>query len=115
MLGLSSVNSVAFSPDGTKIVSGSEDKTVRVWDAVTGTLSNTLEGHSDSVESVAFSPDPDGTKIVSGSFDNTVRVWDAVTGTLSNTLEGHSSRVNSVAFSPDGTADNWARNTASTT
>ena len=68
--------SVAFSPDGTKIVSGSRDNTVRVWDAVTSTLSNTLEGHFDRVTSVAFSPD--GTKIVSGSRDTTVRVWDAV-------------------------------------
>ena len=71
----SHVWSVAFSPDGTKIVSGSHDETVRVWDAVTGTLSNTLEGHSSDVTSVAFSPD--GTKIVSGSKDKTVRIWDA--------------------------------------
>ena len=71
---------VAHSPDGTKIVSGSLDKTVRVWDAVTGTLINTLQGHSGGVTAVAYSPD--GTKIVSGSGDKTVRVWDAVTGTL---------------------------------
>ena len=95
------VTSVAFSPDGTKIVSGSVDNTVRVWDANTGALYATLEGHSDWVTSVAFSPD--GTKIVSGSDDNTVRVWDANTGTLYATLEGHSRRVTSVAFSPDGT------------
>jgi WD40 repeat protein len=52
-----SVNSVTFSPDGKQVVSGSYDKTVRLWDAVTGALLQTLEGHSDSVNSVAFSPD----------------------------------------------------------
>ena len=74
------VSAVAYSPDGTKIVSGSGDKTVRVWDAVTGTLINTLQGHSEYVSAVAYSPD--GTKIVSGSWDKTVRVWDAVTGSF---------------------------------
>ena len=74
------VLSVAFSPDGTKIVSGSDDKTVRVWDAATGqpVHEEPLTGHTDYVTSVAFSPD--GTKIVSGSWDNTVRIWDASTG-----------------------------------
>ncbi len=58
------VTSVSFSPDGTKIASGSDDKTVRVWDATTGSLVSTLEGHSDSVTSVSFSPY--GTKIAKG-------------------------------------------------
>ncbi|KZP17415.1 hypothetical protein FIBSPDRAFT_934094 [Athelia psychrophila] len=95
--------SVVFSPDGTKIVSGSDDKTVRVWDAVTGQAAlPPLEGHEDVVLSVAFSPD--GTKIVSGSGDKTVRVWDAVTGQAAlPPLEGHEYVVSSVAFSPDGT------------
>ncbi|KAH8674500.1 WD40-repeat-containing domain protein [Tricladium varicosporioides] len=94
------VNSVAFSPDGKQVVSGSDDKTIRLWDAVTGTLLQTLEGHSESVKSVAFSPD--GKQAVSGSNDRTVRLWDAVTGALLQTLEGHSGWVNSVTFSPDG-------------
>ncbi|KAF8664862.1 hypothetical protein AX14_006690, partial [Amanita brunnescens Koide BX004] len=67
------VLSVAFSIDGTRIVSGSEDKSVRVWDASTGEELKTLYGHSDYVRSVAFSSD--GTRIVSGSNDMSVRVW----------------------------------------
>jgi WD40 repeat protein len=51
------VSSVAFSPDGTQVVSGSDNQTVRLWDAVTGPPLQTLEGHSDGVASVAFSPD----------------------------------------------------------
>ena len=73
------VQSVAFSPDGSRIVSGSYDKTIRVWDASTGIeMLPPLRGHDDYVRSVAFSPD--GSKIVSGSFDKTIRVWDASTG-----------------------------------
>ncbi|KAN0075115.1 WD40 repeat-like protein [Elaphomyces granulatus] len=94
------VMSVAFSPDSKKVVSGSEDSTMRVWDITTGQVDQTLTGHSDKVRSVAFSPD--GKKVVSGSDDLTVRVWDITTGQADQTLMGHSRRVTSVAFSPDG-------------
>src|SRR5882757_5959642 len=98
----SGVISVAFSRDGSRIVSGSWDKTIRLWDAETGDpIGKPLEGHSSRVESVAFSRD--GSCIVSGSWDNTIRLWDAETGDpIGKPLEGHSSGVNSVAFSPDG-------------
>ena len=91
------------APDDTRIVSGSEDKTVRVWDAERGVqIGSPLQGHTWSVTSVAFSPD--GTRIVSGSNDNTVRVWDAERGVeIGSPLQGHTSYVTSVAFSPDGT------------
>ena len=70
------MSSVAFSPDGNRIVSGSDDKTVRLWDAATGQpVGDPLTGHTDTVYSVAFSPD--GTRIVSGSDDKTVRLWPA--------------------------------------
>ncbi|TEY29165.1 hypothetical protein BOTCAL_0965g00010 [Botryotinia calthae] len=96
----SSVNSVAFSADGSKVASGSDDDTIRLWDAVTGEPFQKLEGHSSSVISVAFSPD--GSKVASGSDDDTIRLWDAVTGEPFQKLKGHSSWVTSVAFSPDG-------------
>jgi WD40 repeat protein len=69
------VTSVAFSPDGKTIVSGSSDQTVRVWDAATGVEQHKITGHKSPVTSVAFSPN--GKTIVSGSWDRTVRVWDA--------------------------------------
>ncbi|KAJ7808904.1 WD40-repeat-containing domain protein [Mycena olivaceomarginata] len=97
-----SVSSVAFSPDGQRIVSGSDDKMVRIWDATTGAaIGEPLQGHDDWVSSVAFSPD--GQRIVSGSGDKTVRIWDAATGAaIGKPLRGHYDSVLSVVFSPDG-------------
>ncbi|KAK0730886.1 HET-R [Lasiosphaeris hirsuta] len=97
-----SVWSVAFSPDGQRLVSGSYDDTIKIWDPTSGQCLQTLEGHSDSVRSVAFSPD--GQRLVSGSYD-TIKIWDPTSGqclqTL-QTLEGHSGSFLLVAFSPDG-------------
>jgi WD40 repeat protein len=96
----SGVSSVALSSDGSRIVSGSDDRTVRIWDAASGTVQHTLEGHTYRVTSVAFSSD--GLRIVSGSADETVRIWDAASGTVQHTMKGHTEEVTSVAFSSDG-------------
>jgi hypothetical protein len=66
---------VAFSPDGQRVISGSGDQTLRLWDARTGqALGEPWQGHSDGVWSVAFSPD--GRRVISGSRDQTLRLWD---------------------------------------
>ena len=90
------VRSLAFSDDGTWIVSGSGNK-VQVWDASTGEMLNVLKGHTKSVTSVTFSNDKSW--IVSGSSDKSVRLWDASTGVILKVLEGHTKGVLSVAIS----------------
>ena len=96
----STVTGVALSPDGRQAVSGSLDKTLKVWDLETGAELRTLFGHSDSVNGVALSPD--GRRAVSASLDKTLKVWDLETGAELRTLAGHSSSVYGVALSPDG-------------
>jgi len=97
-----SVYSVAYSPDSTKVLTGSFDHTARLWDAATGAHLRTF-AHTAGVYSVAFSPD--GTKVLTGAHtpDNTARLWNAATGALIRTFGGEMRYVLSVAFSPDGT------------
>jgi len=94
------VRSVVFSPDGQRALSGSKDKTVRLWDVESGRCLRVLESHTNSVRSVAWSPD--GQRALSGSEDHTVRLWDVQSGRCLRVLEGHTDCVRSVAWSPDG-------------
>ncbi len=96
----SSVESVAFSPQGDLIVSGSRDKTLRLWDLEGNMVAPPFKGHSASVYSVAFSPQ--GDCIVSGSHDQTLRLWDLEGNAIGSPFEGHNDWVYSVAFSPQG-------------
>jgi WD40 repeat protein len=94
----SPVTSVAFSPDGKYVVSGSDDNTARIWEVSQGKEINSLT-HFDLVSSVLFSPD--GKYIASASYDKTARVWDASTGKEIARMT-HDDLVISIAFSPDG-------------
>jgi hypothetical protein len=71
------VNSAAFSPDGTRVVTASEDGTARIWDAQSGQALGAPLQHEQAVGSAAFSPD--GTRVVTASWDHTARIWDAQT------------------------------------
>ncbi|MBD2097498.1 serine/threonine protein kinase [Trichocoleus sp. FACHB-591] len=93
------VRSLAISPDSRVLVSGSGDRTVKIWDLTTGQLSQTLLGHEHWVRSVAISPD--GELVASASNDKTVKIWQLSTGKLLQTLSGHSDWVRAVTFSPD--------------
>ena len=94
-----SVRSVAFSPDGTMLASGSQDSTIKLWNIGAKENIATLR-HAHWIRSVAFSPD--GTTFALGASDSTIKVWDIATQENIATLEGHTHRVRSVAFSPDG-------------
>jgi WD40 repeat protein/nucleoside-triphosphatase THEP1 len=95
----SAVEACAFAPDGSRIVSGSGDHTLKLWDAQTGAELATLEGHTDWV--VACASSPDGSRIVSASWDKTLKLWDARTGAELATLAGHTDWVYACDFSPD--------------
>jgi WD40 repeat protein len=98
----SNVRSVAYSPDGRHIISGSSDKSIRIWDAETGAVvNNPIKGHTDEVWSVAYSPD--GRRIISGSDDRTIRIWDAETGAaVGKPLEGHTASSSLLLTLPMG-------------
>ncbi|MCT7994495.1 serine/threonine-protein kinase [Laspinema olomoucense] len=93
--------SVALSPRGHILVTGSWDKTIKVWNVATGQLLRTLMGHQEAVWSVAVTAD--GKTLASGSSDQQIKIWNLPTGQLIHTLTGHSNWVAAVDLSPDGT------------
>ncbi|MBN3909649.1 MAG: protein kinase [Nostoc sp. NMS1] len=97
---LSSVNSLAISPDDYTLASGSDDKNIKLWDLNTKKVLANLSGHSQAVKSVTFSPD--GQILATASDDKTIKLWQVETLQEISTLLGHSHAVKSVAFSPDG-------------
>ena len=107
------VDYVAFSPDGKTVLTGSRDKTARLWDATTGRPKGAPMTHQGAVRGVAFSPD--GKTVLTGSADSTARLWDAATGRPIGAPMTHQGAVGEVAFSPDGktvltgSADSTAR------
>jgi GTPase SAR1 family protein/uncharacterized CHY-type Zn-finger protein len=94
------VYAIVITPNGKQIISGSMDRTLRVWDLASGRCLTTLEGHSDLVEAIVITPD--GKQIISGSDDTRLRVWDLASGRCLTTLEGHSDTIYTVAITPDG-------------
>src|SRR5438876_3907563 len=81
------ISSLAYSPDGKRLASGSADKTVKIWTIPSGEETATLRGHTDYVSSVAISPD--GKLLATGSFDKTVKFWQLATNEEKATLRGH--------------------------
>ncbi|MDY6901840.1 MAG: WD40 repeat domain-containing protein, partial [Cyanobacteriota bacterium] len=90
------VSSLALSKDGTILVSGSKDKTIKIWHLKTGELLRTLKGHKDGVHTIAISQDEQ--VIASGSADNTIKLWHLETGELLSTFSGHNNTVTGLAF-----------------
>ena len=95
----SSIHSVTITPDGKNIISGSWDKTIKIWDIKSSECIRTLYGHTGSVNSIVVTPD--GKTIISGSNDETIRLWDIKSGECLNTFEGHTSYICSLTITPN--------------
>ena len=97
---MGAVYSARFSPDGSKVVTASGDRTVRTWDTASGRLLKTLTGPTTRLSSAAFSPD--GKLVVAGGASPQTYVWEAASGQTMAVLQQHGDSVNAAEFSPDG-------------
>ena len=97
---MDNVSDITFSPDGARLATATDDKDVKIWDALSGNLLTTLSGHTDSVYAVAF--DLQGKRVATAGADHTVRVWDSATGRALTTVAGFSGDVFRPTFSSDG-------------
>jgi WD40 repeat protein len=96
----SSVLALALSADGQRVISGSYDNTLKIWDVANGDCLHTLKGHTDSVRALVLSAD--GKRVISGSSDNTIKIWDVASGDCLHTLKGHTDSVRALVLSGDG-------------
>ncbi|KAK7928370.1 hypothetical protein PG985_005368 [Apiospora marii] len=92
------IRSIAFSPDGNFIASGSDDHTVRLWNTGDGTQKSKIDGHGNAVIAVAFSPNG---QLLTSASSRTVKIWDTATGTQQSTLVHDGPKIRTIAFSPD--------------
>src|SRR5260370_15071440 len=93
------ITRIAWSPSGHILASPSGDRTIKLWDTITGQILHTLSDHTDRINDAAWSPD--GTVIASASDDATIKLWDTCTGKCLKTLKGHTAAVSGVTFPSD--------------
>eukprot|EP00283_Hemiselmis_rufescens_P013322 CAMPEP_0173443796 /NCGR_PEP_ID=MMETSP1357-20121228/30789_1 /TAXON_ID=77926 /ORGANISM="Hemiselmis rufescens, Strain PCC563" /LENGTH=241 /DNA_ID=CAMNT_0014409765 /DNA_START=1 /DNA_END=723 /DNA_ORIENTATION=+ len=91
----------AFNKNGDRFITGSYDRTCKIWNTESGEELLTLEGHKNVVYAIAFN-NPFGDKVITGSFDKTCKVWDSATGKLLHTLRGHSTEIVCLSFNQQG-------------
>jgi WD40 repeat protein len=92
------VSNVAYSPESTRLATGSWDMTARLWELSTGHSIREFRGHSESIRSIAFAPR--GDLIATASWDGSARVWSVATGESVGAFQGHGEKVHAVAFAP---------------
>ncbi|KAF9901683.1 hypothetical protein EC991_005787 [Linnemannia zychae] len=97
-----SITDLAFSPNGSQLASSSQDKSIRLWDLVSGKQGLIFGGNHSPVMCIAFSPDASSCRLVSGHTDFNLYLWDTTTGELTRRITGHTSSISCVAFSHDG-------------